>query len=152
MKCPFCSKKNSKVVDSRRSKIGTEIRRRRECLGCYRRFTTYERIEHTPCMVVKRGGDHEPFDRAKILSGLLKSCKKRPIVRHQLEQLADQIEEQLLAIPEHQITSEEIGQCLMEKLKRIDKIAYIRFASICLEFNSVHDFAQEIEYLLKLEK
>jgi transcriptional repressor NrdR len=152
MKCPFCNKRNSKVVDSRKSQTGAEIRRRRECLDCYRRFTTYERIERTPYTVVKRGGEHETFNRDKILSGLLKSCKNRPVVRHQLEQLADAIEGQLLAIPERQITSEEIGQFLMEKLKIIDKIAYIRFASICLELNSAHDVVQKIEYLLKLEK
>ena len=149
MQCPFCSERRNKVVDSRESKEGIVIRRRRECLSCHRRFTTYERVEEIPYMVVKKGGEREPFDRSRILTGLLKSCEKRPVARHQLEQLADEVEGRLLAMPGREMTSEEIGQFVMERLKQIDKIAYIRFASVCLEFKDVRDFAEQIEHLLK---
>ena len=149
MQCPFCSERRNKVVDSRESKEGIVIRRRRECLSCHRRFTTYERVEEIPYMVVKKGGEREPFDRFRILTGLLRSCEKRPVARHQLEQLADEVEGRLLAMPGREMTSEEIGQFVMERLKQIDKIAYIRFASVCLEFKDVRDFAEQIEHLLK---
>ena len=149
MQCPFCSEQKNKVVDSRGSKEGIVIRRRRECLSCHRRFTTYERVEEIPYMVVKKGGEREPFDRFRILNGLVRSCEKRPVARHQLEQLADEVEGRLLAMPGREMTSEEIGQFVMERLKQIDKIAYIRFASVCLEFKDVHDFAEQIEHLLK---
>ena len=152
MQCPFCSERRNKVVDSRESKEGIVIRRRRECLSCHRRFTTYERVEEIPYMVVKKAGEREPFDRSRILTGLLKSCEKRPVARHQLEQLADEVESRLLAMQEREMTSEEIGHFLMERLKQIDKIAYVRFASVCLEFKDVRDFADEIEHLLKPEK
>ena len=149
MRCPFCSEQKNKVVDSRGSKEGIAVRRRRECLSCHRRFTTYERVEEIPYMVVKKGGEREPFDRFRILTGLLRSCEKRPVARHQLEQLADEVEGRLLAMPGREMTSEEIGQFVMERLKQIDKIAYIRFASVCLEFKDVRDFAEQIEHLLK---
>ncbi len=149
MQCPFCSEQKNKVVDSRGSKEGIAVRRRRECLSCHRRFTTYERVEEIPYMVVKKGGEREPFDRFRILTGLLRSCEKRPVARHQLEQLADEVEGRLLAMPGREMTSEEIGQFVMERLKQIDKIAYIRFASVCLEFKDVRDFAEQIEHLLK---
>ena len=149
MQCPFCSEQKNKVVDSRGSKEGIAVRRRRECLSCHRRFTTYERVEEIPYIVVKKGGEREPFDRFRILTGLLRSCEKRPVARHQLEQLADEVEGRLLAMPGREMTSEEIGQFVMERLKQIDKIAYIRFASVCLEFKDVRDFAEQIEHLLK---
>ena len=149
MQCPFCSEQKNKVVDSRGSKEGIAVRRRRECLSCHRRFTTYERVDEIPYMVVKKGGEREPFDRFRILTGLLRSCEKRPVARHQLEQLADEVEGRLLAMPGREMTSEEIGQFVMERLKQIDKIAYIRFASVCLEFKDVRDFAEQIEHLLK---
>ncbi len=149
MQCPFCSEQKNKVVDSRGSKEGIAVRRRRECLSCHRRFTTYERVEEIPYMVVKKGGEREPFDRFRILTGLLRSCEKRPVARHQLEQLADEVEGRLLAMPGREMTSEEIGQFVMERLKQIDKIAYIRFASVCLEFKDVRDFAEQIEHRLK---
>ncbi len=149
MKCPFCSRIEDKVVDSRESKEGDAIRRRRECLNCGRRFTTYERIEDIPYMVVKKDGRREPFDRQKLLHGLMKACEKRPVAVNKLEQAADDVEVILQEKPEKEISTTEIGAYLMDKLKRLDKVAYVRFASVYRQFKAVGEFMSEVKGLLK---
>lgn len=149
MKCPFCEHLGDRVVDSRETRDGTSIRRRRECLRCGRRYTTYEHIEEVPYMVVKRGGQREPFDRTKLLRGVMKACEKRPVSPRQLEELADVVEKKVQESPSREITSLEIGRVVMEQLKRIDKVAYVRFASVYLDFKSVHEFQAEIDQLVK---
>ena len=149
MKCPFCSRIEDKVVDSRESKEGDAIRRRRECLNCGRRFTTYERIEDIPYMVVKKDGRREPFDRQKLLHGLMKACEKRPVAVNKLEQAADDDEVILQEKPEKEISTTEIGAYLMDKLKRLDKVAYVRFASVYRQFKAVGEFMSEVKGLLK---
>ena len=130
MLCPFCAHMEDKVIDSRESKEGNNIRRRRECLACQKRFTTYERIEEIPFMVVKKDGRRERFDRQKILNGLLKACEKRPIPIPKLAELVDQVENEMMNEPERELSSTAIGEILMSKLKELDKIAYVRFASV----------------------
>jgi transcriptional repressor NrdR len=147
MRCPYCGHQRDKVVDSRESKEGGAIRRRRQCRGCGRRFTSYERIEEIPYMVIKKGGSRERFDRSKVMAGLLKACEKRPVAVHQLEQIVEDIERQLHEAPEREIPTGEIGQRLMERLRRIDKVAYVRFASVYLDFKDVREFTREIEHL-----
>ncbi|GIU81635.1 MAG: transcriptional repressor NrdR [Acidobacteria bacterium] len=140
MKCPFCGHLGDKVVDSRESKEGDVIRRRRECLACGRRFTSYERIDEIPYMVVKKDGRREVFDRNKVLNGLLKACEKRPVSTNQLEQIVDEIEKIVQESPERELPSSEIGRIILEKLKELDKVAYVRFASVYLEFEDISDF------------
>ncbi len=147
MRCPFCDSQEDRVVDSRESKQGLVIRRRRECLHCGRRFTSYERVEEIPYMVVKKGGQRERFDRSKILAGLLKACEKRPVSMLQLEQIVENIERRLFDSPDRELTSEEIGERVMEQLKQLDQVAYVRFASVYLEFKDVREFKQEIDQL-----
>ncbi|MEW6369004.1 MAG: transcriptional regulator NrdR [Acidobacteriota bacterium] len=149
MRCPFCECLDDKVVDSRESKEGDAIRRRRECLGCGRRFTSYERIEEIPYMVVKKDGRREPFDRQKLLHGLMKACEKRPIAAGKLERLADNVESMLQEKPEKEISTKEIGAYLMEKLKKLDKVAYVRFASVYRRFKALGEFMSEVEGLLR---
>ena len=145
MRCPFCGFLESKVIDSRESKKGLSIRRRRECLSCKRRFTTYEKIEEIPYMVVKKDGTRQPFDSQKLLRGMMKACEKRPIQISQLEEIVEEIESKLQERPEKEIEASEIGEFVMEKLKALDKVAYVRFASVYREFKDVSDF----ETLLK---
>lgn len=147
MRCPYCSAHKDRVVDSRESKEGQVIRRRRECLSCGRRFTSYERIEEIPYMVVKKGGRRERFDRSKILGGLLKACEKRPIPTRQLEAIVDEVERRLMESAERELTSQEIGHTLMERLRQLDKVAYVRFASVYLEFKDLREFVEEINQL-----
>jgi transcriptional repressor NrdR len=149
MKCPFCDHEESKVIDSRESKKGLSIRRRRECLSCKRRFTTYEKIEEIPYMVVKKDGSRQPFDSQKLLRGLLKACEKRPIPISQVEEIVDEIESRLHERAEKEIKASEIGQFVMDRLKELDKVAYVRFASVYREFRDVMEFKQELESLLK---
>lgn len=149
MLCPFCNHQRDRVVDSRESKRGHLIRRRRECLKCGRRYTTYERIEDIPYMVVKKGGRREPFDRAKILRGLLRAAEKRPVAMRQLEELVEEVEGLILESPDRELTSEAIGRHLMERLKDIDKVAYVRFASVYREFKDVKEFMQEISAMFE---
>jgi len=149
MKCPFCGSFDNRVIDSRESKDGLTIRRRRKCLNCSKRFTTYERVEEIPYMVIKKDGRREPFDRNKLLHGLLKACEKRPISVKKLEKIADEVESMLQEKPEKEISTAEIGQYLMEKLKELDKVAYVRFASVYREFKDVIEFKKELENLLK---
>ena len=149
MKCPFCGSFDNRVIDSRESKDGLTIRRRRKCLNCNKRFTTYERVEEVPYMVIKKDGRREPFDRNKLLHGLLKACEKRPISVKKLEKIADEVESMLQEKPEKEILTSEIGQYLMQKLKTLDKVAYVRFASVYREFKDVIEFKKELENLLK---
>ena len=147
MKCPFCGHLGDKVVDSRESKEGEVIRRRRECLDCGRRFTSYERIDEIPYMVIKKDGTRERFERQKLIAGLLKACEKRPVSVAALEGVADTIEATLQERPEKEMSTEEVGQLVMDELKRLDKVAYVRFASIYREFQDVEEFEQELERL-----
>jgi transcriptional repressor NrdR len=149
MKCPFCSHPESKVIDSRESRKDRSIRRRRECISCKKRFTTYEKIEVIPYMVVKKDGSRQPFDGEKILRGLLKACEKRPIPVGKLEEIVEEIEIRVQERPDKEIKASEIGLFVMDKLKSLDKVAYVRFASVYREFKDVLEFKQELESLLK---
>ena len=149
MMCPFCGHKEDRVIDSRESKEGDLIRRRRECLKCNRRFTTYERSDEVPFMVVKRDGRREKFDRQKILEGLLKACEKRPVPIAKLAGLVDEVETRLAENPERELSTREIGELLMTRLKALDKIAYVRFASVYRDFQDVEAFLLELKDLLQ---
>ena len=149
MRCPFCGFLESKVIDSRESKKGISIRRRRECLSCKRRFTTYEKIEEIPYMVVKKDGTRQPFDTQKLLRGMMKACEKRPIQISQLEEIIEEIESILQERPDKEIGVAEIGQLVMDRLKELDKVAYVRFASVYREFGDVAEFRRELEDLMK---
>ena len=148
MKCPYCGFGQDRVVDSRESKEADSIRRRRECESCNRRFTTYERIDEIPYMVVKKDGRHERFDRQKILSGLLRACEKRPVSSGQLEKVVDATETFLVDAPERERSTSEIGELIMHHLKSLDTVAYIRFASVYRDFKDVNEFKEELEGLL----
>jgi len=152
MKCPFCGFENDKVVDSRESKEGESIRRRRECLKCEKRFTTYERIDEIPYMVVKKDGRREKFERQKILNGVLRACEKRPISMGKMEQIVNEVEQYVVDSPERERTTSEIGELIMDRLKQIDKVAYIRFASVYRDFKDVDEFRSELERLLSKEE
>lgn len=149
MKCPYCGFSKDRVVDSRESRNGDSIRRRRQCLGCSRRFTSYERIDEIPYMVVKKGGGREKFDRAKVLSGLLKACEKRPVSLTQLEKIVDVVEQGVQEGPDRELSTEAIGKVLLSELKGLDKVAYLRFASVYLEFEDVREFMTEINELFE---
>jgi len=149
MKCPFCGRFGDKVVDSRESREGEAIRRRRQCLQCNRRFTSYERIDEIPYMVVKKDGRRERFDRQKVLSGLLRACERRPVSMIQLEGIADQAELLAQESPEREVTTDVIGQTIMNELRKLDKVAYVRFASVYLDFKDVREFMAELKDLLK---
>jgi len=148
LKCPFCGHLGDKVVDSRESKEGEAIRRRRECLGCGRRFTSYERIDEIPYMVVKKDGSRERFERQKLIAGLLKACEKRPVSVAALEAVADRVEAALQDKPEKEIATAEIGAFVMQELKRLDKVAYVRFASVYRHFRDIGEFMTELKDLL----
>lgn len=148
MKCPYCGFAQDRVVDSRESKDADSIRRRRECERCNKRFTTYERIDEIPYMIVKKDGRREKFERGKILNGLLRACEKRPISAGDLEDLVDQAESFLIDSPERERTTTEIGKLLMEKLQDLDTVSYIRFASVYRDFKDVNEFKAELEQLL----
>jgi transcriptional repressor NrdR len=152
MKCPFCSFVNDKVVDSRESKEADSIRRRRECLKCGKRFTTYERIDEIPYMVVKKDGRREKFERQKVLNGLLRACEKRPVSIGKLEQIVDNAEAFVIDSPERERTTSEIGELIMNRLRQIDKVAYVRFASVYLDFKDVQEFMSELKDLLKTKE
>jgi transcriptional repressor NrdR len=148
MKCPYCGFTQDRVVDSRESKEADSIRRRRECEGCNKRFTTYERIDEIPYMVVKKDGRREKFDRQKVLSGLLHACEKRPVSAAKLEQIVDETEAYVVDSPERERSTSEVGELIMTRLKEIDTVAYIRFASVYRDFKDVREFKQELEELL----
>jgi len=152
MTCPFCSYQQDKVIDSRESKEGDLIRRRRECLSCGRRFTTYERIDEIPFMVVKKDGRRERFDRQKVLNGLLHACEKRPVSMAALAGLVDEVERSLSESPERELTTTEIGESLMGRLKSLDQVAYVRFASVYRDFRDVQAFFDELESLMRQKR
>ena len=152
MKCPFCSHLQDKVVDSREGRDGLVIRRRRECLGCSRRFTSYERIDEIPFMVVKKDGKREPFDRNKVLAGLRRACEKRPVSPAALEAVADEVEQMLQESSEREIPTQTIGEVVIDRLKDLDKVAYVRFASVYRQFEDVDQFMKELKGLLEQRK
>jgi transcriptional repressor NrdR len=149
VKCPFCNHLHDKVVDSRESKEGDAIRRRRECLSCERRFTTYERIDEVPYMVIKKDGRREKFDRQKVLGGLLKACEKRPVSMAKLSDLVNGVESKVSDSPDREISTIEIGESLMDSLKDLDKIAYVRFASVYRDFQDEEAFFNELKTLMR---
>ncbi len=152
MLCPFCAHKEDKVIDSRESKEADVIRRRRECLKCSRRFTTYERIDEVPYMVVKKDGRREKFDRQKVLSGLLRATEKRPVSMGKLAQLVDEVESKLAENADREISTIAIGEALMERLKSLDKVAYVRFASVYRDFQDVEAFMGELNNLIRQKR
>lgn len=149
MKCPFCAHLHDKVVDSRESKDGNAIRRRRQCLKCKRRFTSYERIDEIPSMVIKKDGRRERFDRQKVLAGVLKACEKRPVSMSQLETIADNAETMVQESSEREVSTRAVGEMIMNELKNLDKVAYVRFASVYLDFKDIQEFMSELKDLLK---
>ena len=148
MTCPFCGHREDKVIDSRESKEGDVIRRRRECLSCARRFTTYERSDEIPYMVIKKDGRREKFDRQKVLAGLLRACEKRPIGMAKLAEIVDEVETNLADSPERELATTAIGELLMDRLKGLDKIAYVRFASVYRDFQDVEAFLAELKNVM----
>ena len=148
MKCPYCGYAESKVIDSRPAEEGSTIRRRRECLACSKRFTTYEIMERLPLVVVKRDGSRQSFDRTKVINGLVRSCEKRPVALGQLEAIADEIESELQGALEREISTAEIGEMVMSRLKDLDEVAYVRFASVYRQFKDINTFMEELKKLL----
>ena len=148
MKCPYCSFEEDKVIDSRPTDEGTAIRRRRECLKCMRRFTTYEKIETIPIMVIKKDKSRQPFNREKLLNGLMRACEKRPVSVTQLENIVDEIENHLYNSTQKEITSREIGEMVMSRLKELDEVAYVRFASVYRQFTDLNNFMYELRKIL----
>jgi transcriptional repressor NrdR len=149
MKCPYCAHLEDKVVDSRESKEGEVIRRRRECLGCGKRFTSYERIDQIPHMVVKKDGRREPFDREKVLAGLRRACEKRPVPTKTLESIADRVEAMVQESPDREVPTVTIGEFLMERLRELDRVAFVRFASVYRDFKDVDQFMATLKGLLE---
>ena len=151
MKCPFCAYLESKVIDSRPAEEGATIRRRRECLACQKRFTTYEIIERLPLVVIKRDGSRQTFDKVKLINGMVRACEKRPVALSQLEAIADEIEQELQSHLEREISTVEIGEMVMNRLKDIDEVAYVRFASVYRSFKDINTFMEELTKLLNKE-
>ncbi|EIW00890.1 transcriptional repressor NrdR [Thermoanaerobacter thermohydrosulfuricus] len=149
MKCPYCGYPDSKVIDSRPTDDNTSIRRRRECLKCGKRFTTYEKVEQLPILVIKKDNRREVYDRDKILKGMIKACEKRPVPIKILEEITDEIDKRIINSMEREITSTEIGEMVMEKLKNVDEVAYVRFASVYRQFKDINTFMDELKKLLK---
>lgn len=148
MKCPFCGKENTKVIDSRPAEDNSSIRRRRQCDVCGKRFTTYEKVETIPLIVIKKDDNREPYDRDKIQGGILRSCHKRPVSANQISEMIEDIETQIFNMEEKEIPSSTIGEIVMDKLKDVDQVAYVRFASVYREFKDVNTFMQEIKKIL----
>ncbi len=149
MRCLFCGHMESKVIDSRSTEEGNTIRRRRECLECGKRFTTYEKIETIPMIVVKKDGTRETFDRDKVLNGILRACEKRPVTLSDIEKLIDDIESKLYNMLEREVTSERVGEMVMERLQKLDDIAYVRFASVYRQFKDINSFMDELAKIIK---
>ncbi|MCI5625888.1 MAG: transcriptional regulator NrdR [Clostridiales bacterium] len=149
MRCPFCANPESKVIDSRPADEGASIRRRRECLACHKRFTTYEMMESLPLMVVKKDGSRQSFDRNKVLSGLIRACEKRPVSFDTLENIVNEVEQSLQNELKQEISSAEIGELVMDKLKKVDQVAYVRFASVYRQFKDIDTFMAELNKLLE---
>ena len=149
MKCPFCGHLESKVVDSRPAEEGASIRRRRECLACHKRFTTYETVESLPLMVIKKDGNRQTFDKTKLLNGMIRACEKRPVSYDTLERIADEIEQELQNSLERETNTERIGELVMERMKKVDEVAYVRFASVYRQFKDINTFMAELNKLLE---
>ncbi len=149
MRCPYCSYSESKVIDSRPAEEGTTIRRRRECLSCGKRFTTYEIMERLPLLVIKRDGSRKSFDRMKVIGGMVKACEKRPVPVDEIERVADEIEQELQSSLEREVSSAQIGEMIMDRLKDMDQVAYVRFASVYRQFKDINTFLDELNKLLK---
>ncbi len=149
MKCPFCEFEESKVIDSRPTDEGEAIRRRRECLNCAKRFTTYEKIETIPLMVIKKDGSRQMFDREKLLNGIIRACEKRPVATSDMERIVNEIESATQNLLEREISSQKIGEMVMERLPAIDEVAYVRFASVYRQFKDINTFVEEVNKLLK---
>jgi transcriptional repressor NrdR len=149
MKCPYCSYEESKVIDSRSADEGSSIRRRRECLSCAKRFTTYEMIEKLPLVVIKKDGRREFFDREKLLNGIIRSCEKRPISLDKMENLVDKVEQEIRNTIEREVATGLIGEIVMRYLKEVDQVAYVRFASVYRQFADIENFMQELQILMK---
>ncbi len=152
MTCPFCNHREDKVIDSRESKEADVVRRRRECLKCAKRFTTYERIDEIPYMVVKKGGRREKFERQKVLTGLLKACEKRPVSMAKLAEIVDEVESRLAETADREMSTTEIGELLMDRLQVLDKVAYVRFASVYRDFQDVETFLGELQTLVRQKR
>lgn len=152
MKCPFCEYTESKVIDSRPTDEGEAIRRRRECLSCGKRFTTYEKVETIPLMVVKKDKSRQMFDRDKLLNGIMRACEKRPVSTAQMEHIVSEIENMAQNMLEREVTTEKLGEMVMEKLKDVDEVAYVRFASVYRQFTDVNTFVEEVNKLLRSGK
>ena len=152
MRCPFCGFSEDKVVDSREVSGGTSIRRRRECLECHRRFTSYERIETVPYRVIKKDGRREKFDRDKLLNGLLKACEKRPVPTSALETIVEEVEGLLQTAADREVSTTDIGNLVMERLRVLDEVAYVRFASVYRQFGDITEFLEEVRHLLEPNK
>ena len=148
MRCPYCANPESKVVDSRPSDEGSSIRRRRECLVCHRRFTTYETMESLPLVVIKKDGSSQTFDKSKLLNGMLRACEKRPVPFDRLESIANEIEQTLQNSMDQEVTSTRIGEMVMERLRKVDEVAYVRFASVYRQFQDISTFMEELNKLL----
>ena len=148
MKCPFCAYSESKVIDSRPAEEGATIRRRRECLSCKKRFTTYEIIERMPLVVIKRDGSRQSFDRVKLINGMVRACEKRPVSLAQLEAIADDIEQELQSHLEREVSTAEIGEMVMSHIRDVDEVAYVRFASVYRSFKDINTFMEELTKLL----
>uniref|UniRef100_A0A7C5V2W5 Transcriptional repressor NrdR n=1 Tax=Caldicellulosiruptor owensensis TaxID=55205 RepID=A0A7C5V2W5_9FIRM len=148
MRCPFCGYEDSKVIDTRPTNEGKTIKRRRECLKCQKRFTTYEKVERQPILVIKKDNRREEFDRNKILNGIIKACQKRPVSIEQMNKIVDEIENEIYNSMREEISSREIGEMVMEKLKKIDEISYVRFASVYRQFKDINTFIEELQKLL----
>ncbi|MDD6408788.1 MAG: transcriptional regulator NrdR [Oscillibacter sp.] len=148
MKCPYCGHPESKVIDSRPADENASIRRRRECLSCARRFTTYETVESLPIVVIKKDGSRQSFDRQKVLRGMIRACEKRPVALAELERIADEIEQELQNSMEREIRTEVIGEKVMERLRKVDQVAYVRFASVYRQFKDIDTFMAELNKLL----
>ena len=148
MKCPFCGYNESKVIDSRPAEEGATIRRRRECLACQKRFTTYEIIERLPLVVVKRDGSRQTFDKVKLINGMVRACEKRPVALTTLEKIADEIEQELQSGLEREVSTVNIGEMVMSRLKSVDEVAYVRFASVYRSFKDINTFMDELTKLL----
>ena len=148
MKCPFCGYTESKVIDSRPAEEGATIRRRRECLACGKRFTTYEIIERLPLVVVKRDGSRQSFDKVKLINGMVRACEKRPVSLQTLEKIADEIEQELQSNLEREVSTVDVGEMVMKRLKDIDEVAYVRFASVYRSFKDINTFMEELSKLL----
>lgn len=148
MRCPYCGYGESKVIDSRPAEEGSTIRRRRECLACQKRFTTYEIIERLPLVVIKRDGSRQTFDKIKVMNGMLRACEKRPVSIQSLEKISDEVEQELQNYLEREVNTTEIGEMVMERLKSVDEVAYVRFASVYRQFKDVNTFLEELTKLI----